>query len=227
MQKQLINFQDIKSTYIRNNILSFLSEKQKLIIIIYNKKLQKMLSIDIKDYKKNTNKYKIGEKNGKGKEFLIKTNKLIFEGEYLNGKRNGKGKEYNYNGKLIFEGEYLNGQRNGRAKEYYEDGELKFEGEYLNRKRWNGKLYNIVGNKIVEIKNGTKMREYYDNGKLIFEGEYINGVLIGKEYFYFGNELEFEGEYLDGKRHGKGKEYYYNGKLIFEGEYIQGEKVDY
>jgi len=48
--------------------------------------------VDIKDYKKISGKYRIGEKNGKGKEYLIESNKLIFEGEYLNGEKNGKGK---------------------------------------------------------------------------------------------------------------------------------------
>ena len=62
-------------------------------MIIYNKKLKKMLLVDIEDYKKISGKYKIGKKNGKGKEFILNINRLIFEGEYLNGKRNGKGKE--------------------------------------------------------------------------------------------------------------------------------------
>ena len=79
-------------------------------MIIYNKQIQKNFGVDIEVYKKISVKYKIGEKNGKGKEYDINTNKLIFEGEYLNGKRNGKGKEYYDNGKLKFEGEYLNGK---------------------------------------------------------------------------------------------------------------------
>jgi len=33
---------------------------------------------------------KIIGKNGKGKEYIINTYIIIFEGEYLNGKRNGK-----------------------------------------------------------------------------------------------------------------------------------------
>jgi len=74
-------------------------------MIIYNKKFQKMFSVDINDYKEISGKYKIGKKNGKGIVYIINTNKIIFEGEYLNGKKNGKGKEYYYNGKLDFEGE--------------------------------------------------------------------------------------------------------------------------
>ena len=47
----------------------------------------------MKYYKEKIRKYKIGEKNGKGAEYIIDTNIKIFEGEYLNGIKNGKGKE--------------------------------------------------------------------------------------------------------------------------------------
>jgi len=92
--KSKIKYNLIKSPYIITNIFSFLNEKQKLNMIIYNNKLQKIFSVDIRDYKKISKKYRIGEKNGKGKEYIIDTNRLIFDGEYINGKRNGKGKEY-------------------------------------------------------------------------------------------------------------------------------------
>ena len=116
------NINSIKSPYILKKVFSFIDEKRKLNMIIYNKELQKKLGIDIEEYKKKSGKYKIGEKNGKGKEYILNTDKLIFEGEYLNGKRNGKGKEYNRFGELIFEGEYLNGERNGKGKEYNKNG---------------------------------------------------------------------------------------------------------
>ena len=146
--------------------------------------MQKICSVDIEDLKKISWKYKIGGKNGKGREYIFNTKTLIFEGEYLNGikngkgkeyydngkirfegkyingERNGKGKEYNY-GKLEFEGEYLNGKRNGKGKEYDFFGHLKFEGEYLNGKRWNGKVYNkdnILKSEIkMEMEKGKNM----------------------------------------------------------------------
>ena len=104
------DLKDVKFFYIIKGIFSFLNEKQKLNMIIYNKTMQKMLLVDLNDYKRISGKYKIGERNGKGREYEIHKNHLLFEGEYLNGKRNGKGKEY-YEGKLIYEGEYLNGKR--------------------------------------------------------------------------------------------------------------------
>ena len=82
-------------------MISFISEKQKLNLIIYNKQIQKIFDVDIELYKKISGKYKIGEKNGKGKEYLLSTQKLIFEGEYKNGRKNGKGKEFFENGKNL------------------------------------------------------------------------------------------------------------------------------
>ena len=85
--KNNINIRDIKSSYIIKEIFSFLHEKQQLNMVIYNNDLQKAILVDIEHYKNISGKYKIGEKNGKGKEYLLKTNKLIFEGEYLREKK--------------------------------------------------------------------------------------------------------------------------------------------
>ena len=149
--KSNINIRDIKSLFNIIEVFSFLQEREKLNMIFYNKELQKILSVNIKDYIKICKKYKIGGRNGKGQEYDYENDDLLFEGEYLNGKRNGKVKEYYDNGELKFEGEYLNGAKNGKVKEYYESiwfekgnkyGELEFEGEYLNGKKWNGNQYN-------------------------------------------------------------------------------------
>ena len=114
--KSNIKLRDIDSSYVIEEVFSFLNKKQlPLNLIIYNKELQNFLSIDIDDYKKISGKYKECEKNGKGREYLLNTKILVFEGEYLNVRRNGKGKEYN------------------------KDGKIEFEGEFLNRKRWRGK----------------------------------------------------------------------------------------
>ena len=67
--------------------------------------MQKLLDNNINDYQNMSGKYKIGEKNGKGKGYILHTFRLIFEGEYVNGKKNGKWKEYYENDELKFEGE--------------------------------------------------------------------------------------------------------------------------
>ncbi len=80
-QKQ--NYLDsMKSTFILKELFSFLNEKIKLEIIIYNKDLQKKLEVDINNYKNISGKYKVGEKNGKGCEYKLNTKIMIFKGEY-------------------------------------------------------------------------------------------------------------------------------------------------
>ena len=93
---------DIKSSYNLEMIFSFLDQGKKLNMIIYNKQIQKKLGVNIEDYKKKSERYKIGGKNGKGREYSLYSDNLIFEGEYINGKRNGKGKEYNFIDDLKF-----------------------------------------------------------------------------------------------------------------------------
>ena len=114
----LIDINDIKSPYIIKHIFSYLDIKSKLKMVIYNKKFQNFFCFDIKDYKKLSGIEKVGEKNGKGKEYNLYRNNLLFEGEYLNGKR-----EYNILGKIEFEGEYLNGKK-WNVKGYNEKGQI-------------------------------------------------------------------------------------------------------
>ena len=216
-----IIFDKIKSIYNIKTIFSYISEKKKLNMIIYNKKFQSKFYVDINSYKKISGRYLIGEKNGKGKEYKLENNKLIFEGTFLNWKKNGIGKEYYEDGTLKFAGEYLNGTKingigfdnknniilildgNGMGKEYYDNGRIKFKGEYYNGKRWKGTVYDYTGNEESEIKWGKgkiKENDYY--GKIKFEGEYFNGEKNGKgkEYNLDKNLLIFEGEYLNGQR---------------------------
>jgi len=181
---------------------------------------------------------------------------MLFEGNYLNGKRNGEGKEYYDTEDLKFKGEYLNGKKwngkgydrkgyilyelkngNGFVREYDDydyglvyEGEygygIGFDGELLNGKKWNGKLYDIDGNLICELKWGKGLIKMYNRDNiLISEGQLLNGVLNGiiKEYDDEG-KIKFEGEVIDGKRNGKVKKYY-NGKLKFEGEYLYDHKI--
>ena len=219
MEDNTCKINNIKSNYILQNILLKLNKNQKLDIIIYNKALQKRLRLNIEDYKEQSRRYKIGEKNGYSKEYNLYNDNLLFEGEYKNGKKNGKGKEYYENGKIKFEGVYLNGkkiegkgynyegeifliiEKGGKGKEYYDDKLLKFEGEYLNGKRWNGKGYNKNGKQVYEIKNGSGYIIEYDNdGDILFEGDYING-----------------------ERNGKGKEYYSSNDYLIE--YLYKERI--
>ena len=179
---QIVNLRKaVKSSYIIDNIFSYLNLRTKLILIIYNKKYQNQFGINIEKYKEISGKYIIKE-NGNVKEYELGSNKLLYEGEYKNGRRNGKGKEYYDNGKIKFEGEYLNGKiiygkgfdlfgnnnliinKNGKGKEYYKDNKIKFEGEYKNGKKWNGKDIIIMKEK--------------KNMKLKMEKEILENIIV-------------------------------------------------
>ena len=200
---------NINSSYIKKHIFSILNDKIQLKLILYNKKLQNNFDINIINYKIFSGKYKIIDKNGKGKEYNIFNDEIIFEGEYKNGKKNGKGKEYDDKGNLIFEGEYLKGKRNGIGIEYHKNGKMKFHGEYKEGKYWNGKVYNYLETLISEFKEGKGfIKEYNKFGELSFSCNYLNGEKngIGAEYFYsnyfsYGFSLEYKnGKKWKGKR---------------------------
>ena len=95
---------NIKSLYNLKLLLELLSEKYKLRFIIYNKGLKDKLGINLEKYKEKSGICRIIEKNGQGQETSLKTNKIIFKGQFLNGSKNGLGAEYdNKTGKLIFQ----------------------------------------------------------------------------------------------------------------------------
>ena len=202
--------------------------------------------MDIINYIFLSQKYFVGGRNIKGKEYTIINNNLIFEGDYIDGKRTRYGKEYyeeKFEDKMIikYKGKYLNGKRNGKGVEYYNNGEIKFEGIYLFGQRYKGNGYDRNGKKIYELEEGKGyIKEFDDDNDIMFEGEYPNGK--GKEYFN-KEKVKFEGDYVNGikwngigydqdhkviynLKNGRGyiKELNNFGSLIFEGEYIYMEK---
>ena len=54
--------------------------------------MQKIININIINYKHFKGRYIIYRSNDIGEEYIGNPNILIFEGKYLNGERNGKGK---------------------------------------------------------------------------------------------------------------------------------------
>ena len=86
--------ENIKSSFFSIILFSFLDKGRKLKIIKYNKSLQQLLGINLRNYQIISGRYIIYETDKIGKEYLGRTNQLIYEAQYLNGERNGKGKEY-------------------------------------------------------------------------------------------------------------------------------------
>ena len=100
----------VKSSFVVRKIFMNIDIKRKIYSIIYNKKLQEKLNINLIDYRRLSGKYKI-EENDKVKIYNSGNNKLIYEGHYLNGKKNGFGREYNEKGRLIYEGYFYDGKK--------------------------------------------------------------------------------------------------------------------
>ena len=102
--------ENIKSSYIFQEVFTYITEKMKLKFVKYNKIISNKLNIGLINYQTFTSKYVVYEEDEKGKEYDNFTDALIFEGNYKNKIRNGHGKEY-YCDELIFEGEFLNGKK--------------------------------------------------------------------------------------------------------------------
>ena len=202
---------NIKSLFIIKRIFSLITQKNSLKLVFYNKSLQSKLSIDLNLYKKVSDKYRIFDKDGNCKEYINKTDILLFEGKIKNAKRTGFGKEYAYS-KLIFQGEYKDGKRNGPGK-VYREGKLIFEGIFLNGKEREGK------GEIIEYEKSEENDESYFIGE-ISKGK-INGK--GKKYRKY-NDLEYEGNFIDGKKNGFGNEYDDCNRLIYEGNFSEDKK---
>jgi len=89
----------IRSAYIAKIIFSLTTKKKKLNIVKYSKFSRKKLDIIKRQYKTSSTTFIVYETRTKGKQYISKTKKLIFYGEFLNSKRNGEGKEFDINGK--------------------------------------------------------------------------------------------------------------------------------
>ena len=88
--KEIKYIGNIRSQYIRKEVFTFLEEKQILKLIVYNKKFQNIFKVNIGNYKKVLGICRIVEKDGKGRDYIVDTNKLIFLGEYTNDKKRKK-----------------------------------------------------------------------------------------------------------------------------------------
>ena len=230
-----------KSDYSIKILFSYINNKKKLKIIKYNKRLQNAIEVNLNHFQIFSERYIIYQGNGKGQEYNVYDNNLIYEGEYLNGERNGMGKEFDNFEKLIFEGEYLKGKRwNGEYIKYYDKNTISFQGVYKNGKL-NGIGFSPNNYSIYNIKEGKGIiKEYNKEGKIIYEGESLNGERNGKgKEYYSDGKIKFEGEYLNGKRWNgngfnsnntisyelkDGKGFVIEDEFNYEGEYLNGER---
>ena len=92
----------IKATYFYARLFCHINDKIKLSILKHNKNLQKIMDLNLINYRIFSGKYIIYErKEKKGKIFDAYNDTLLFEGEFFKGKKNGKGKEYDEYGNIL------------------------------------------------------------------------------------------------------------------------------
>ena len=72
----------IKSAYFIQKLFSYINDERKLKLVIYNKTIQKIIDINLTNYKFMTRKYIVYESKGFAKEYDIYNDRLIYKGEY-------------------------------------------------------------------------------------------------------------------------------------------------
>jgi len=134
---------------------------------------------------KQKNKY-IGEfrdmkKWGRGK--LI-TNKLIYEGEFVNDKIEGKGKIKFLKSGIEYEGTFINDNIEGYGKFKWINGDI-YEGEVKNNK--------IHGNGVYYYKNGKVFKGLFKNGQISkTENSNVKNSLISERLNYQYDTEKFD-----------------------------------
>ena len=134
---------------------------------------------------KQKNKY-IGEfrdmkKWGRGK--LI-TNKLIYEGEFVNDKIEGKGKIKFLKSGIEYEGTFINDNIEGYGKFKWINGDI-YEGEVKNNK--------MHGNGVYHYKNGKVFKGLFKNGQISkTENSNVKNSLISERLNYQYDTEKFD-----------------------------------
>ena len=83
----------IKSIFILKKIFINVENTKKMNIIVYNKKIQRKMGLNITDFMRFSGRYRV-EEDDKIKDYSSYDHRLLFEGQYANRKRNGDGKEF-------------------------------------------------------------------------------------------------------------------------------------
>ena len=133
------------------------------------------------------------------------TNKLIYEGGYVNNKKNGYGTEYHTNGNLLYQGDFIENKKSGYGTIFDKNNRIKYSGNWQNDQMHD---------------QGTF---YFENGNIKFSGIFLVGKKngFGTSYDQNGNK-KYEGNWCMDMRIGDGKMFYTNGSLHIDGHFGDG-----
>lgn len=170
--------------------------------------------------------FKNGLFHGQG---VLKSNKFIYKGQFVNGKREGFGHNEDLIKHVIYDGEYKDDYCEGKGIEKYSDGSM-YKGKFKKGMK-NGKGTLIIKNDITKEKNDKEIiiNENNNNNSnekyLIYKGEFKDNKIWGKGKFILEKGYEYYGDWVNNEMNGFG--IMCSGMLIYAGNFYKDKKNGY
>lgn len=99
---------------------------------------------------------------------------------FIDDEAEGLIQEFSEKGLLSLTYEFKNGRQTGPSCKYYDNGSLAFEESWLNDSLLNGKYFNIKGELISEIHQGSGLKTLFDEETILTQVQYQKGKVSGK-----------------------------------------------
>jgi len=152
--------------------------------------------------------------------------KVAYEGYFLDGRPVGKFRRYYRSGELKADLDFEVWQPRAEAEFYYVNGALAAKGAYDNRQRTGEWQYFLKDSTLIykeELEEGMKngqLEVYYRDGSLLEKTEYVDDVKHGMWKMYFDDEtLRHSIQMVEGEMEGPYEVYHPNGQLYIKGTY--------
>jgi hypothetical protein len=132
---------------------------------------------------------------------LLKSNKDVYKGSFIDGKKHGCGK-LTHSNQNVYEGNFENGKKHGFGTQIFKSSGNVYEGNFEN---------NIIhGKGIFKFKNGQ-----------VYDGNFKDGKKHGEGTYTYKNRDKYVGNFENNIKHGNGK-YIYSDDIIYDGRFING-----
>jgi len=169
-------------------------------------------------------------------KFFFDSDRVQFDGWFVDDERHGEGTEYYDDGKVKFKGLYVHGVPS-EGSWYDRDGRITFHGAFRGGVPANGTQYTYYkGDNILSFvglvdDNGERNgpgKQWDRKGRLTFEGTFDDGNEVSgtkSEFHGDTDQLRRTGAYRHGNFHGTVREYYDHGGHRFDGRYSHGHRA--
>lgn len=128
---------------------------------------------------------------------------------YLKNQLEGTVEIFLSSGEILQQINYCQGQRHGSSIRYWQGQQLASQEDYCRGKLENGQYFDLQGNLVAEVKNGTGYRAIFNKNAIQESQEFTDGSLEG-EVKVFNQEGRLKRVYhvKNGIKHGEEIEYY-------------------